>query len=361
MKKSLRSALADGSSGVSLTFPEKWPALADTAGRLVLSADDRACVVEAVALPWRLVLEPLDLYRAGVERSTRSAFEQVWASKPQKDDQPMTRQPGFSALSSFEKTPLGVQLVSREEYAAASELVTARVLMPVAAGTVELSVTARDPSTGARESIVYLASNKQRGPDFMTKVDDPALDAKFPAHCLSRARATLAALTGALKVTAPAAPTPAKEHLELLGVTVTAPPRFGRMPAGVMPSPGGHTTFTRVFHTLLADPQLFEVIGQALDGPLEARVRAFYASWEKQGVTTEKLEVSPAPKAGGGDEVLKVTFAGKHGGGAALSHARWLKRGKGVVAVTLSRPVWQTAAEVDAELDAAVASMTWGG
>ncbi len=363
--RSLKSDLGDGSAGLKLSLPDSWPVRSNTVGQLVLEAEDPSCVVEVIRLPWRLVLEPAAAHRAAVERSTRWELEQLWASLPAPKEPAATQQPGFNALTAFERVPLkggeGVRLVYRRDYRPSGELVVARLLVPLAGGCAELSVSATDTTTGGRESVVYLSAGKQRGPDFFARVDDEALDAKFPAHCLSRARKTLRTLAGRLEVVAPAAPPPARERLELAGVTVAAPPRFGRVPDGVMPSPKGHYTFTRVFHSLRADPQLFEVVALPLQGTLEQQLRAFYASWEKQGVATERLEVAPAPRAGGAEELVTVAFTGRAGSMQVSSHARWLRRGEAALAVTLSRPPWQEPAEADAELDAAVRTLSWDG
>jgi len=123
----------------------------------------------------------------------------------------------------------------RTHYASTNEVVEGRWLIPVVDGLVSITVLARDQTTGYRESALWLTRDPQGVTDprehpGQAFFDDPAHDAAYPTHPLSRVRAARACLEdparGALQVRSGSSTTEAPS-IE----SAVVPPRRGTRPS----------------------------------------------------------------------------------------------------------------------------------
>jgi hypothetical protein len=158
-----------------------------------------------------------------------------------------------------------------------------------------------------------------------------------------------------------AATVPPRQRVALpsSGVSVIPPPRFSLLTQGVLPVAQSHATFTRVGHSVSELPWLFEVARVSLNGgDLEACCRAFYASWGRQGVRQESLEVTGAPSLGG-QRTLRARLEGLLADGSHIrSRARWVERGSDAIMLSMSSE-WTSPEESVPMLDEAAASLEW--
>ncbi|MCO5165973.1 MAG: hypothetical protein M9894_06350 [Planctomycetes bacterium] len=222
--------LATGRHGVRFRPPPGWE-LAEEGERSALLVD------RARGVGWNLgvydvalCLRPEDdaLLAADVERHARALFERCFQSaqeSPLALVAPRTQDPAWSPVVELERVEVGaapaLRVVHRLWYQPGRETVMGHLLVPLASGLADLRVIATDHSTGMRESTLFARALMARGgasPDQLmaelgqAHYDDPAHDALFPDHALSRARAALAWLVaeGGVDVRAPAAAEPAR-------------------------------------------------------------------------------------------------------------------------------------------------------
>lgn len=204
----------------------------------------------------RLDLQPQHhaLLVRDAEQQTRDLFVLVSARLPR--DRPLrTDDPSWSPLVELTPRALsggpGLTVIHRMTYQPGHEVIMGHLLAPVRAGLFELRVFGRAATTGMRESVLLmLAGRESPGEDPIAQMrrlgqahyDDPAHDARFPDHPLTRVREGLAWALAHLEVVEPDAPAVDGEvELPGLGCAVVPPPRYRRLERGE-----GVAQFTRV-------------------------------------------------------------------------------------------------------------------
>lgn len=342
----LREALASGEAGV------RWSAPASLAWRegspVVAVADDATFGVTWFVrrMPWPIDLRPAhdEALRGDFEADARRDFEAAFRPPAEGDTfgrkEPRTADPAWSPIVDFEPVQVdgarALRVVRRLAYQPGNEVLSGALLAPLASGYVEFAALCRAGTTGMRESVL-LAKQRVTGGDGEGKFppqsayDDPALDAVFADHPLSRVRAALRWLLGeaGLRVTAPAAVVPVGEVvLDEPGCAVVPPPRFLHVPRSVMAMSPTLGSMARVTFTDRA-PQLLDVWrhpSRFTGGDRAARLlslaRESTAAWVGEGVTD--LAHGPAAVPGDGAAVVVEDVARfKVKGAPKVSALRW--------------------------------------
>jgi hypothetical protein len=245
----LLESLANGPFGLHLRFPASWPVVsADAASAQVVDEDRQAM--------WWLFMFPglhLDLsgndeqgLRDAAHHHARAMFDGVHEQDTGYDGPPRTSDPTWSPLVEHDRFDLQgspvLRSIHRMSYRPGREIILGHLLVPRPWGLFEARVATNDATTGMRESVQFaLMKAKQPGIDSITLMksatqatyDDPALDASFSQHCLSRSRAALRwlAADSGLRLDAVTLPRASAETtLRELGCTVSPPPRFFPVP-----------------------------------------------------------------------------------------------------------------------------------
>lgn len=244
LRMSFADDLRTGACGVRLSLPPglDWE-----------KSDDDSCTAhdQERRLGWlcigadvQLDLRPRhhDRLVRDVERHTRDLF--VTFAAQQGNEGPLrTDDPTWSPLIDLSPRTLpggpALVVIHRISYWMGSESILGHLLIPTRRGLFELRVTAPTlDATGLRETLLMspLLAASGRPADFTPPqqafFDDPAHDAKFPAHPLSRVRAALAWMLqkSDLAVTAPVATSDADEVVvEKIGHALVPPPRYVRV------------------------------------------------------------------------------------------------------------------------------------
>jgi len=245
----LLETLRAGSSGIRVELPAQLVVVKD-------EADSAELRDETTGAVWWLFLSSglhLDLgspdadeLELAVRCYARVMFDEVFRQTAGADaGQPRTADPTWTPMIDFERLRVdgaaALRTVHRMAYRPGREMVMAHLLVPLAHGLFEARVLTGEAMTGIREALLLDAQ-----PDMLAAVktlkqadyDDPARDASFPNHSLSRARAAIRWLVNeaGLKVPAPAPPRPAGEvTLAALGCAFVPPPRFVHQPDGDQP------------------------------------------------------------------------------------------------------------------------------
>ena len=194
-----------------------------------------------------------------------------------------------------------------------------------------------DTQTGMRETLLSTL-RAEAGEDIdehpgQAYFDDPAHDAQFATHALSRVRAAQRWLINDSGLTLPvvAAGDPVgRIRLDASGCSVIPPPRFVLMPPGAFGMSDSMSTFTRVsLGTVDAGPDILGVWlldHVTLDGSSQAALRELarqtvqdWVNEGAQGVRFEEREVGSPPD---GAEVACVVEFDAHGQGN-LEVQRW--------------------------------------
>jgi len=298
----------------------------------VLLQPERHLALHIVKAPWHLDGRHASAWKLAIEHHTQLLFEASF--QPEQDPEtgqptePRTRDQTWSPLIAFEQLDAGTPawwLLFRRNYAPGDELVEGRLLVPVATGLVTVSLLARDTITGYRESALALSNelpgtNATWSRSTQALFDDPAHDARFPEHCLSRVRDGLRWLLApegaALVCTAPAIPTPSGEiALPEADSVVTPPPRFAVLPAGTLPLAPSLASFSSVVLGGDEAPRLLSVwsLPQRLPksaGPagLEALVRETLSAWTQEGARDIELNVASVNGVLGPEAHVHVRF-----------------------------------------------------
>jgi hypothetical protein len=252
----LVEALRSGALGVAVELPPEREVTASGGAEYAFTG--------AGQVAWQYLFRPvaLDLAAASeaalaadVEVTARAIFrhtEAVFAAREPPhplrargpDGVPCSRLDDASWSPVIERATVAIggapalRVIHRVTYGPGREIVMGHLTVPVAAGVLELRLIAIDHTTGLRESVLMLAGDLllkavapagERSVPPQSHFDDPAHDARFPSHCLSRVRAALAwsQAPGRLRVTVPA--TAAwREVVDVaaLGGTISLPPRF---------------------------------------------------------------------------------------------------------------------------------------
>ena len=237
------SDLAQGRLGLTLALPPGVEVQADRPHSAELVGGEPAEKWWLFHWPGRrfdLSTEHWDDLRAHAEHHARAMFEVAFAGQDHPQDaKPRTADPSWSPLVDFERIELdgaaALQSVHRMVYDAGRDVMLGHLLVPLSSGLFEARVLTVDTMTGVRESALMLVFADQEGKGLEElhgsidprRFDDPEHDAKFPDHCLSRARASLRWMREASRVQAGWTPVPAGEvELPEVGCALVPPPRF---------------------------------------------------------------------------------------------------------------------------------------
>lgn len=250
----LSEALATGRHGLTFSLPDGLETLADEQAMVV--AVDRERGVEwrafyAADLHLDLTPERRAHLVAEMRLHARQMFDDVGRTLDEARPEgggpfpdagpPADFDPMVEVVDVTVDGAPGLTFVHRMALRPGTEMVMGHLLIPLAGGLFEVRVLARDQQTGFRESVLMLkidgaldldADAEPRIPP-RSVFDDPAHDAAFPEHSLSRIRAALrrAMDESGTKVSRPARPrAPAEFVSARQGLALTAPPRF--VPAG---------------------------------------------------------------------------------------------------------------------------------
>jgi hypothetical protein len=335
----------------------------------------RQLALHVVKAPWHLDGRHTSAWKQAIEQHTQLLFEDSF--RPEQDPgtglstEPRTRNQTWSPLIGFEEIDAGAPawwLLFRRSYAPGDELVEGRLLVPVATGLVTVSLLARDTITGYRESALAL-SNELPGTNAtwpqstQALFDDPANDARFPEHCLSRVRDGLRWLLApdgaALVCTAPAAPA-ASDTIALpeADSVVTPPPRFAYLPAGTLPLAPSLASFSSVILGGDEAPRLLSVwsLEQRLPksagtAGLEALVRQTLSAWTLEGARDIELNLASVSGALGPETHVHVRFQA-HGAPRQEQQIWFTDRDRSVFRIGVDAPSDYAQAELRAEVAA---------
>jgi hypothetical protein len=263
----LREDLASGVNGVSVLLAPEWTPTSSEADTCVFDIQATGVRVWMLHQPLSLDLtaetqstleEDLQQTARILFRSTEALLRAQGSIAPQPDGrQARCDQPEWSPLIEhrivqLEGRPI-LEVVHRTAYRPGCEFVMGHLLVPTSRGVLELRVIANDRTTGARESAMMIIAQRKgastdlaglSGTQTQAYYDDPAYDAAFPRHCLSRVRAILSFLRepGRIRyLEEPHQGEAGRVKLPGLGSRITLPPRFRSAPG----SPPG-SRFTRM-------------------------------------------------------------------------------------------------------------------
>ena len=375
----MRSELALGTPGVKMAIPSGWEAIQDAPRSGVFRDEASGLIWQIRSLPWRLDLDPAneEALAADVEAFSRGLFEEEFARTaasgartPMTPAAPRTSDPEWSPVVSRERIELGggvaLRIVRRVSYTPGNETIVGSLLVPVAGGIVEINAAAKAQTTGARESAVMLMkSEKGKPPAFFPQsvYDDPALDASFAGHPLSRLRAALAAREPEITVTDPVTATAAAgpQAIPSARCTVTLPPRFLPLSPGTAGMSSTLVMCTRV--ALGGDGlRLFDVWRFGDEAPHDAAALAALAEsvtrgWEREGAKIAAVESAPQEPAGAWMRArcyARISVAGNETHGVQW----WLAKPGAVYRLSSSGPTFLPRETLDAETAAAAATLT---
>lgn len=313
---------------------------------------DRDGVLHVVSRsPWPFALgaaggELDPTLRADLEASSRAAFVATWQEAADAGrstvGRPRTDDAAWSPL--VEATPVAlaggdaVAVVRRVTYTPGDELIAGELIVPVADGHVVVAILARSTFTGTRESVTMLTGGHLEADVIPAQAvfDRRELDAQFPQHPLSIVRRALDALTaaGAIEVTRPAPRSPREVILTEAGCAITPPPRFVRLPRGLLPlSPTlcmmarlGVDGWRRMFEVWRLPAE--DTAGDATE--LAKLADRIIAAWEHEGATDIRASTRTLPELDGRPQVeQQVRYRSAEG--AELSCFRWLLDGDGTI------------------------------
>lgn len=242
---SLLEQLSRGDCGIRFALPEGFAVSEDSEEHLSARSPDRAELwVMFANTPIDLNPTHSSILRQDLERAARDIFIMTSQGLPRK--QPLQRlrtdDPAWSPL--IEVTPISLPggealvVLHRTLYEPGLESIMGHILIPVRDGMIEFRSVTAAHQTGMRESVVterkLRAHPINPGEDIAAQMrrlhsqrdfDDPALDAQFAEHPLSRARALLRELQAKITVTHPAPP-PEKIVSTALRCAFLPPPRY---------------------------------------------------------------------------------------------------------------------------------------
>lgn len=369
----LLEALESGACGVSFTLP-KGSVVRASEREAVAFTEDRAGLqwlvhfgdVALDLAPERDALLARDvdaaaraIFRA-TERNLDALVKQGKLSKSAPDAR--VSDPSWSPVVDVRPVTLSsasaLQIIHRSAYRPGMEAVMGHLLVPTAHGVVEFRVTATDRASSGRERAIGDAAGETAA-EAQRRFDDPALDAEYPKHCLSRVRAALAALAAPGRVEvlrAPLVPTVGEVRLDDFGGSLTLPPRFAL--AG--DASKDIALFTRMSLANTDGVWRLAFARQDADGvsrhrALRRRVETFIA--ERFGIddlSTAKVDLSHAED---GSARLRICFEA-NGAVNALASVWWLHPDGGLRGLQLSAPADASLEETLALFDPAAASWT---
>jgi hypothetical protein len=193
-----------------------------------------------------------------IKRHTRALFETMSAQLAASGDAPSdllprTKDTSWSPLIDLERFDVeggtALTVLHRMTYQPGHEVVMGHTLVPVRRGLFEARWMFQASLTGYRETMLHAQRNRRAddelSPLSQQAMDDPAHDTSFPKHPLTLARAARG-WHGKVRVTEPPPRAQSGSRtIDVLGCTVTPPPRF--VFSSVSSDPGQTTAiFTRV-------------------------------------------------------------------------------------------------------------------
>jgi hypothetical protein len=231
----LIQALREGRYGVQLQVPPALVVRNEREDFAELQDEATGVVHHLFFFPDLHMVFRADL-EAALQRHARHMFIEAFLANGG-EGPPRTDDASWSPLVEVEHLNVGgapaMRTVHRMLYERGREMVMGHLLVPLRDGLFEIRVIALDQTTGFRESLI-LVQRQVAGFLPQKEYDDPAWDATFPQHSLSRVRA---ALRGAreqwqLQVTRARDPMPDGEiTLARLGCGLVPPPGFVLMPS----------------------------------------------------------------------------------------------------------------------------------
>ncbi len=274
----LETMLAEGTAGVELRFPAHLTRKDGSSESAELVDEETALVWQCARSPFRLDLTPLHraTLRKDLGRAAVCAFDEMWARRQSADPEadgagsPRTADTDWSPVVEREIVEIGdataLRVIHRLAYQPGSEYVSGRLMIPIREGTVEIVCHAEDRMTGGRESALHqLLADPSSGelPSHPGQAffDDPAHDADFPDHALTRVRRALRWLLeeAGLRVLRPAPPaTVGLVRLHSAHCAVTPPPRYCQVIPEALGMSDSMVTFARV-DLIASRPALFDV------------------------------------------------------------------------------------------------------
>lgn len=229
--------LASGRLGLTIRLPEHLTLSkqTDTSAELTDARNDVGWwFFFFPGLRLDLAPEHEHLLRRDVERHARVLFDTMFAySQPAGDARPRTEDASWSPVIELERVELGggpaLTVLHRMMYQPTRESVMGHTLIPVAGGLFEARWLAVAQMTGYRESVLMMKLNEGKDLAFLPQsaYDDPAHDAAFPEHPVTRARAAKRWHEAGCTILEPA-PAPVSRDVSLapLSCVVSVPPRF---------------------------------------------------------------------------------------------------------------------------------------
>lgn len=251
-------------------------------GEVVRDKDTEACVQDATHAvlwtcdrnAWRTDLGPetLQLLRFDLQRHAKGLFDALF-EPGESASKPKTADGEWSPLVEAQTQILGgrvLRLIHRTRFAPDAEVVEGRLVIPTLAGTVSISAVASADESGLREKTVMAKVRAAKGSvhppgrSLQTITDEAEWDDEFPEHPLTRVRAALDWLAspkgGGLEVVSPESATWIEAvTLDEAASTISARPRFLRVPKGALSLPEGMGVLSRVVFAADERPRTVEV------------------------------------------------------------------------------------------------------
>jgi len=265
-------------------------------------------------------------------------FEVAFAQQDNEDGAQPRTAGGWSPMVDFERIEIGGAAALRSTHRMIQrpgrEVVLGHWLVPLASGLFEARVVTADTMTGVRETaLLTLWSQQEETPlDELhasidpRRYDEPEYDAKFPEHCVSRARAGLEWMAQATTVRDGWTPAPQAEvELPESACAVTPAPRF--VLAG---QDGPRATFERVSFcgtdgvdqlVVEFEPKL-RIPESDIEGWAERTARHIHLDADVKNV---QVATSSQTLADGRTDVLAIVEGEGHTG--PLRNAMWWIRG----------------------------------
>lgn len=248
----LRAALADGRLGLTLDLPDTFELVADEPDAIhVIRREDGTDwrLLYRAGLPFDLATEHRPQLLTELRMHARAMFDDIAATLDARvtdDDLPVPAElpDDFDPLIEVHDVTVdgapGLAFSHRMALRPGREIVMGHLLIPLADGLFEARAIAQDQHTGMRESVLLMTRLEETNALATlsrAEIDDPAHDALFPQHCLSRVRTGLRWFADAanIAVARPAAPilrTPIDDRE--LGCRFVPAPRFAPTATGIM-------------------------------------------------------------------------------------------------------------------------------
>lgn len=325
-------------------------------------------VDEATSIQWAFsfgvghVLDLSEAHRETLRRRgawiARAMFEQVFPqiARGRPGAKLRTAEGDWSPVIDFHPVVIdgapALRHLHRMSYMAGHELVMGHLLIPTPQGLFEARALAGANSTGYRESTLLAQRPADQPFPAQSEYDDPALDAVFPQHPLSRVRAALDGLRGqwGLKVLNPGPPAPFGElNLPQMGCAFTPPRGF----APLSPATPDSLALRRASFCN-TDGLDYLYLRRGPGNPeREALIQRSRSLVESSGLSVSALRLEPLP-ASGGQSRTQVAMQTTGHNGPERAVVRWFTQPGGELwmLALLGNPAVVPEEELAAELEA---------